>query len=210
MIECYTTRRDAADATADGIARLLRQDLGIETRASLVLSGGSSPQECLRQLACEPLDWARVDVTLTDERLVPATDPASNEGMLRQHFLIEQAAGAQFVPLEATLLSGMQRPFSAVLCGMGTDGHIASLFPDLPDLPSLLALDNPTPCASVMTAASPHPRMTLTLSWLCQTRCVFLLVFGPQKRALLDDPQDTPVRHLLQQTQTPVRILWAP
>ncbi len=210
MIESYPTRAEASQAAARALQDRLQDDLGTQARASLVLSGGSTPLSCLETLSQAELDWGRVEVTLTDEREVAVTDPASNEGMLRRHFFVGPAAAARFVPLKAASLEQMPRPTSAVLCGMGSDGHFASLFPDLPDLRTLLDPSGTVACARVMTTASPHPRTSLTLAWLCATRSILLLAFGADKRRILEQPQGTPVAALLLQRQAAVRILWAP
>lgn len=210
MIERYASRAEASQVAANALLRRLQHDLNTQNRASLVLSGGSTPQACLKLLSQANIEWPRVDVTLTDERQVPVTDPASNEGMLRRQLLVDVAASARFVPLEATALRQMPQPSSAVLCGMGSDGHIASLFPDLAELPALLDPGNTAPCAPVITAASPYHRVSLTLAWLCRSRSIVLLAFGADKLAVLEDPRETPVGHLLRQQHTALRILWAP
>ena len=208
-MECFADRTAAARAAATALADALRARLAAEARAAIAVSGGTTPAETFGLLAAEDLAWDRVQVTLTDERRVPVDDPASNEGMLRRTLLTGRAAAAEFVALEAGTLAALPDSFAAVLVGMGEDGHFASLFPDLPDLAARLDPDAAEPCHEVRTAASPHPRTTLSFARLLASNVVVLLAFGEAKRAVLEAPGERPVAALLEQTRTPVRVLWA-
>ncbi|MBP7454395.1 MAG: 6-phosphogluconolactonase, partial [Ottowia sp.] len=65
-------RRDFANpaALAKGLAQSVADDLhaALQARAlaSLALSGGNTPKAFMQALAQQPLDWARVVVTLVD------------------------------------------------------------------------------------------------------------------------------------------------
>jgi 6-phosphogluconolactonase len=47
-------------------------------QAVLAVSGGTTPALFLRPLSQAKIDWARVTVTLVDERQVPEESPRSN------------------------------------------------------------------------------------------------------------------------------------
>ena len=104
----------------------------------------------------------------------------------------------------------MAKPFAAVLLGMGADGHFASIFPDMENLEAALCLGSSALLLEVATSASPWSRVTMTLPLLCRARQIVLLAFGEDKRRVLDRAGDFPVGALLRQTQTPVRVVWAP
>ena len=93
---------------------------------------------------------------------------------------------------------------------MGAEGHFASRFPAAANLMAGLALPGGPPVIEVRTAASPHPRRSLTLARLLATDRLLLLAFGKAKRAVLEEPGTTPVATLLGQRECPVEILWAP
>ena len=93
---------------------------------------------------------------------------------------------------------------------MGNDGHFASLFPDAENLSVGLNLENDASTLSINTSASPHPRLTMTLSRLVHSREIILLIFGEDKREVLEAPGGLPIAYLLQQHQCPVTVLWAP
>lgn len=227
MIEMFASAAAAADAAAHGIADALTTALNTRGRATLVATGGRAPGPVYDRLKDVQLDWARVVVTLSDERCVSAEDPASNARLVRERLLAGAASKAAFVPLwrqapspeaAAEALEPALRalvPFDAVVLGMGEDGHVASLIPGSPILAQgmdpaggRLALAVPPGHGS-----PPLARITLTLPALLQARAIFLLVAGDAKREVIAQARagaDLPVRALLAQDRVPVRILWAP
>ena len=200
----FATRQKAAANLAQRIKQALLFQLEQSERATLVLSGGSSPVECLRILSTIGLPWHRIDVTLSDERNVPATHAASNEKLLKENLLRSKASGATFTPLQEDI--GRLLPSACSLIGMGEDGHFASLFSDSPELTTGLTGD--TDVVSVTTPSSPYSRTSMTLRSITATRVLCLLVFGEIKRELLKSPQTYAINHLLE--AMPVEIFWAP
>ncbi|RFA25319.1 6-phosphogluconolactonase [Alkalilimnicola ehrlichii] len=225
----YSDRDELAVALANTLATTLRSALAARPRASLVVSGGSTPVPLFRALRKLDLEWARVDVTLADERWVAPEHPDSNERLIRTELLQEQASAARFVPLrtpEATPEEGtktcetaqemIERPFDAVILGMGDDGHTASLFPLTPTLDEGLSLTTVACCLPCRPTTAPHPRMTLTLRALLNTRNLILHIAGESKLATLQqalheaDTRTMPVRALFTQDQVSVNVYWAP
>jgi 6-phosphogluconolactonase len=219
MIEVFPTPAAAADAAALGVADRLRDALATRGRAALVATGGRSPGPVYDRLARAPqLDWARVVVTLSDERCVAAEDPRSNAGLVRARLLVGEAAKASFLPLWPEPPPAALRalaPFDAVLLGMGEDGHVASLIPGDPQLAR--HLDPAAEPAIVAVPAGlgqpPVARVSLTLPALADARSIFLLIAGATKREVVAralDGADLPVRALIDQARVPVRVIWSP
>jgi 6-phosphogluconolactonase len=223
----FDSREAASQAAADRIVAALERRLEAQGDASLVVSGGSTPHACLEALAGRDLDWSSMHVALSDERWVPPTHDDSNERMVRETLLEGRAAGAALLPMYAEGTTAEARaaeideeirslpfPFAAVLLGMGADGHFASLFPDADGLEEGLDPDSVVLCTAVSTAASPHPRLSLTMSALSRTDEIVLLIFGEEKRetlnAALAADSDLPVARLLRQKRAPVSVIWAP
>jgi 6-phosphogluconolactonase len=221
------SRQEASKLAADRIASRLLLDLESQREASIVVSGGSTPQGCFDILAATALPWERVYVVPSDERWVPPGHAASNEKMIRETLLKDRAANAMFQSLYAdgssardhcaTLaneLDALPLLYSSVLLGMGEDGHFASLFPDAAKLADGLDIDSISRCLAIETKASPHPRITLTLTTLVRSKEIVLLLFGDAKREILQKAKLAdnayPVSRLLQQKRAPVHVIWAP
>ncbi len=224
----YAHREALMLALVQHIEATLNEGLQAGRRVSAVLSGGSSPLPVYRELAQRALDWAHVDLTLSDERWVASDDASSNEGMVRRELLTDQASAATLVPLyhpgcatprEALApvqarLRRMARPFDLCLLGMGTDGHTASLFPDAEDLAQALSSQQLLAPAQVPRLA--QARMTLTPHALLQSRQIVLLLLGQDKWDVFEqamaatDIAAMPVRVVLHQADVPVHVFWAP
>ena len=217
-------------ALAERVAERLRSALTERGRAVLAVSGGSTPKDFFARLSRETLDWAKVHVTLVDERWVPETDKRSNAQLVKSQLLQHAASAASFVPLytgdatpEAGLAAANARidalplPFDAVVLGMGDDGHTASFFPGGDHLAEALDLEGRARVLPMRAPNAGEPRITLSLPTLLDTRSLYLLVAGEKKRDLLADvrlgldaAQNYPVRAVLTQQRVPVAVYWCP
>jgi 6-phosphogluconolactonase len=223
----FDDRQAMAEAMADDIADLLRAAIDDRGRASLAVSGGSTPEAMFRCLSEQPLAWDRVTVTLVDERWVAPDADDSNERLARTALLQGPAAAARFVGLknpaatpEAGLadteraLRDVPRPFDVMVLGMGDDGHTASLFPGTAELAAALAPTAPA-CVSVRPQGL-QPRMTLTLPAILDSRYILLLLAGRGKWDIYKqavngtDATAMPIRAVFAGTKAPLEVYWAP
>ena len=196
-------------------------------KATLILSGGRTPMGFFHQLSQQALDWSKVTVTLADERWVDTNHQDSNEKLVRENLLINQAQYAKFLSLknssetavegEAELeeqLSGYGQ-FTVVILGMGDDGHTASLFPGATALAAGLDMDSGRSCIAVTPTAAPYERISLTLPRLLNTECLIIHISGDNKQKVLSQAQagnnveELPIRSVIQQSQVPVTVYWA-
>ena len=206
IVEC-TSRKAASTQTAQLIEASIRATLEKQPTSQIAVSGGSTPVQCYEFLSQTDLAWARVNITLTDERIVPTNHIDSNTRMLKQHLIHNEAKQANFVDMMDMPLS---EPFSAVLLGMGEDGHFASIFPDSAERGVALDTTNPAGVLTVQTKASVHSRCTFNLSALLNSSHIFLLAYGQVKREMIENPAGLPVETLLKQANPQIQIIWAP
>jgi 6-phosphogluconolactonase len=218
-----------AENLADEIACSLAKAIQERGQASMVVSGGSTPKLLFQLLSLKKISWQKVTITLADERWVATTDSSSNELLVRSHLLQNNAACAHFIGLKnnaPTAVDGEQachytvgmipRPIDVVILGMGNDGHTASFFPGAEKLNEALDMQSGRHCIAITPPDAPHKRLTLTLPTLLDSREIILHITGDSKKKVLDKvlteglPNDMPVRWILKQQQTPVRIFWAP
>ena len=216
-----------AEQLASRVAEALAGVLAREERASLAVSGGSTPVAFFQALSRKPLAWARVDITLADERWVAEDSDASNARLVREHLLREQAAAARFFPLKqpgATaregqpacerMLAQMKWPLDVLVLGMGNDGHTASLFPDAPQLPQALDPGNPDHTIALSPPSQAQERISLTGAALARARLVFLHIRGDDKlatlRQALAQPEDVVAMPIRQFLRSGLQVFWSP
>jgi 6-phosphogluconolactonase len=214
---------------ATQIATTLAAAIGARGLASLVVSGGLSPTRLFEILRTQSLDWSRVCIALADERWVGTQDPASNEHLVRDVLLKDQAAAARFTGLKNgaptpdlgavsawETFARIPRPFDSVILGMGDDGHTASLIPGSPNLPNALSPRAAAGCVGMWSPIPPQPRMSLNLTALLDARHIALMINGESKwrtytAACAEGAVEAmPVRAVLRQSRTPVSVLWSP
>lgn len=213
---------------ANRIGQSLLKSIAAHGRASLAVSGGSTPKPLFKQLSALALPWKDVVITLVDERWVDPSDSASNEQLVRQYLLQNRAAAATFIGLKNSSPTAAQGeaqcdqklckilpPFTVLVLGMGNDGHTASLFPGSAQLAAATDMNSGKTCMAVTPADAPHERMTLTLPAILNAEGIILHLTGSEKKEVLAKAQEAgpaeemPVRFVLRQEETPVVVYWA-
>jgi 6-phosphogluconolactonase len=176
--------------------------------ASVVLTGGGIGVASLRELAASPardaVDWHALDVWWGDERFLPGGHPERNETQAREALLdlvdldpqrvhpmgasdgpdgddVDSAAesyAAQLAQAAHPEDHGSVPTFDVLLLGVGSDGHVASLFPEAP------ALHDNRLVIPVRGAPKPPPtRLSLSMTAINAAREVWVVAAGQEKAA---------------------------
>ena len=208
----------------EAFERWAGEDVGGAPR-SCALSGGATALIFLGALKNANVDWSRIKLFWADERAVPPDDPESNYG-IAQRMLLEplgaKAPRAFRMAFDAandrpglsslgsaamrydTLLARELRSgaMDLALLGVGEDGHICSLFPGH----RALQIDDQRVIAVEDAPKPPPRRMTLSLSFVVETKVIWLIAIGPRKlpvlqAALSRTQRTTPLDLLLHQAK---------
>lgn len=229
----HATREEAADFAARMASGVLAAAIEDSGRASFMVSGGSSPAPVFNRLSKTDLAWDRVTVGLVDERWVGPEHAGSNEALVRQNLLTGKAGAAGFLPMKTSAETAAAAvedrglayrphcdPIDLILLGMGSDGHTASWFPNTRGLKAAMHAGEGATVAAIDAtgceiAGQYADRMTLTGPAIIDSDAAMLLIFGEDKREVLDSalkmsPEDMPVRYAIDGLGPRLTIIWAP
>jgi 6-phosphogluconolactonase len=218
-LHLFPKLQSASQALADWVGAGLRRAAEEQGWASAALPGGSTPGPFLMALAKQDLPWKSITLMPTDERLVPADHPRSNDRMMLTCLAPALANGARWLSFAPdgpvagaeTHASGLAElvgpclPLSVMVSGMGDDGHVASLFPDDE------RLADPDFKWPIVAAAHPRglePRVTLSPAVLRASGQIALLFSGARKQQVFADAlvrRDKPVA-LLTDAEAPLNV----
>ena len=198
---------------AKSIASTLDESVSTKGYATLVVSGGNSPLEIFSHLSQMPIPWSKVTIVLGDDRMLDSDSSDSNDKLIRENLIINNASSAKYLSLIDPLVtpSKLNFPFNISLLGMGLDGHFASLFPELLENISLFEIDAPHEIyLSEDSLGDPsYKRITMNLSMLLNSDRCILLVSSESKRGVLDQAigdSRLPVHYLINQNKIKIEF----
>ena len=227
VFKSFDSTAELENQLAERIANQLQQAVDTKGKASLVVSGGSTPLHLFKKLSGMPISWNKVYITLADERWVDLDSKDSNEALVRANLIQGRAANAKFRGLKNMFstpedgcamtiesLAHFPQPFDVVILGMGNDGHTCSWFPCAATNELENAFNTDALCAAVNPATAANARITLSRKAILNSRQIYLHLVGELKLAVYrqaleqNDIQAMPIRAVLSQHKTSVDVYW--
>jgi len=224
----FSSREQLDSALADQVCGILKTAITYKGKASIAVSGGSTPKGFFKALSEKDVDWKKVTITLADERWVDINSSDSNTRLVHENLLQNNAAAAKFFHLkqgenlsEETLVdlnlaaNNTLLPLDVLILGMGEDGHTASLFPCSKQIEAALDKTNTNALMSVQPTTAPHQRITFSFASLSQSKNTFLHLCGDSKKTVLESAvADTdifkmPIRAFLHNDIIDTQVYWA-
>ena len=192
----------------------------------VALSGGSTPKAIYERLTspsyAAQVEWSKVHLFWSDERMVPPTHPDSNYRMAMEsglqkigipseqihRMIAEDPLEMHALAYENTIKGHLKgRGFDLMMLGMGEDGHTASLFPQTEGLHKHTRWIIPNWIPEKNTW-----RMTATFDCINASSSIAVYVLGSSKKemfAKIRQAKDPIYTHPVQQVGTKEhKALW--
>ena len=192
----------------------LEKDLCENGQSTFIVSGGSSPVQIFKDLSAMQAKWSDINISLVDDRVVDTNHDDSNEKLINNVLIKDEAKDANFISLcnQSKDLLNLKRPFGIMLLGMGEDGHFASLFPKLIETnPEYFDLESDPEIFFTEPMGNPcHRRVSMNLSMILESKDIFLLVSSEKKLEVLNQAKSDkslPLYYLLNQSKVDLKII---
>lgn len=227
QINEFEQRQLLDEALAEKVAALLTAAIETKGRASIAVSGGSTPKGFFQALSKKQLAWHAITITLADERWVAIDSSDSNTKLVHESLMQNEAVKAKFFHIkqgerltnetlaDLNLAANQQLlPLDVLILGMGEDGHTASLFPCSNEITQCLALDSQA-LIKVTPKTAPHQRISFSFAALAKSKNTFLHISGESKKQVLakaiagKECREMPIRAFLNTPDINTQVYWA-
>jgi len=224
----FTTRESLDKELSGKVATILADAIKVNGKASIAVSGGSTPKGFFKALSQKDLPWEKVTITLADERWVNIDSSDSNTRLVHENLLQNKAKNAKFFHLKqgeklsTETLADLNLaakssllPLDVLILGMGGDGHTASLFPCSDEIADALSVNNESSLMKVVPKTAPHQRITFSFASLITSKNTFLHISSTAKKDVLekalsdDDKFVMPIRAFLNHAEINTQVYWA-
>ena len=190
----FNNKAQLESELAEEISQTLEQEIKKNGKATLLVSGGSTPKKLYEILSNIGIDWTNVSIGLVDERFVATDTDESNELLIKSTLLKNKASKAKFIGLvfntedydqNLNLAISENKPFhnsiTSSILGMGLDGHTASLFPNSKEVYTDDSIFGDKMIINTEATSEPSKRISYTKSKLLSSKHLFLYFNGKEK-----------------------------
>jgi 6-phosphogluconolactonase len=228
----FETPAQMAAQVAGDVGFVIESAISAHQGARVAVPGGQTPDVIYQALAAnKAIDWSKVTLIPTDDRLVALDDPLSNYAKLNRYFggkganvisLVDEAALDNYREagrLADERLGLLDWPLDLVWLGMGESGHTASMFPG-PDLDRAVAGPRERRAVGVrpdpMPAGAPVDRVTLTAAAFSSARAGMIVITGEAKKRVLEQAisegplASAPIGRVIADIDAAIDIFWCP
>ena len=196
---------------AEDLLRAAQKSVEERGEFHLALPGGQSPLLLMNLLSLDfysSFPWQQTHIWQTDERCVKTASADSNWNQISKYLLsVVPIPFHNFHPIPVDLLNGIcystdngdllyhktlsdfleDGKLDYVVLGVGTDGHIASLFQEA----AIVVVSDSDDFVKIVELKDPYnvkvkKRMTLNLDAISRARSIAVLVIGAEKVTLMD------------------------
>jgi 6-phosphogluconolactonase len=200
-------------------------EIGIQKNgeAHLLVSGGTSPIGMFHLLSLKKIDWQKVTIGLVDERFISTENVASNERLVKENLLLNEAEKANFISMIYALEDEKQnleisnahyklfhQNIDACVLGMGEDGHTASLFPkDSASEKNLISEE--IGLVSTLAPHEPKHRISCSKAFILKSDAIYIMMIGETKKAVLQQAstQKLPIDSIISAVNKKVNIYYS-
>ena len=190
----FTDKAELELILAKEISQKLEQEIKNKGKATLLVSGGSTPKKLYEILSHSEIDWNNVSIGLIDERFVATDTDESNELLIKNTLLKNKAADAKFIGLVFNIndyeenlniaISKNKVFYKSITCsilGMGLDGHTASLFPNSEEVYTDDSIYGDKMIINTRATSEPSNRISYTKAKILSSKHLFLYFNGKEK-----------------------------
>ena len=198
----FNSKDQLDQALCADLVKIIQRAISENGSANILLSGGSSPIRLYELMSNAEISWSKVLIGLVDERFVPPINEFSNEKMIREKLIQNNALSARFAGMVANSLdqienvnfiSSKYQPFmqqvDLVLLGMGEDGHTASLFPN-DEVSEQLLRSSEIGIYNTISPNFPNNRITCSAAMLLQADNIVLMLSGEKKLQVFETSEE--------------------
>ena len=171
----------------------IQKEILSKRNVNLILAGGKSPLKIYKKLFAKNINWSKVNLFLSDERLVSLDNKNSNFFNIKKQF--KKNIKYNIFPLNRNsikqknsnrIFKKIKNYYTISILGMGMDGHFASIFLKDKEYKKMINVKQKPKIWLTQKIGKPKvKRLTLNLSGILLANKIFLIVNNQPKKSIL-------------------------